>query len=242
MRSNVLKIVFAAAFCGLSVSCVATQGDVSGVYARQTRLEAKMERLTKEVNSMKTGGSGSAGSVALQEKVYKLESRVDELSQQNSRLQARMNSLTMGSSGSITEGESVTTTEFSTGTVVDTEEIIYNQAYTQLGAGNYKESREQFKMFISKYPDSSKTGDAVYWTAETYYRDGDFEESVLEYQKFIDEYPKDDKVPTAYLKQGMALVENGQGQDAELFFQALIDKYPSSDEAKSAKEKLRNLQ
>ena len=124
---------------------------------------------------------------------------------------------------------------------VGTEDYVFNQGYTDLSEGNYGGSREQFKLFLSKYPDSSKASDATYWIAESYYRQGEFEEAILEYQKFIDSYPKDDRVPLSYLKQGFSLIEIGREEEAKLFFQTLIDKYPKSEEASTAKEKIREL-
>jgi len=56
----VLYFLILAGTCIMSVGCVATQGDVSSVYARQTRLEAKMDRLSKEVQALNAKqGSGT---------------------------------------------------------------------------------------------------------------------------------------------------------------------------------------
>lgn len=225
----------------MSVGCVATQGDVSSVYARQTRLEAKMERLSQQVQSLQSTGVGGGNNAQLQQQVNQLEEQVKDLNRSYAGLEARVNqdsSLTglpttpeVGSEG----GAELTSLN------LETEDYIFNQGYNELSEGDYSGSREQFKLFLSKYPDSSKASDATYWIAESYYRQGEFEEAILEYQKFIDSYPKDERVPLSYLKQGLSLIEIGREEEAKLFFQTLIDKYPQSEEASTAKEKIREL-
>jgi len=226
----------------MSIGCVATQSDVSGVYARQTRLEAKMERLSQQVQSLQKGGVSSGGNdIELREKVFQLEKQVNDLNQSYSRLEAKVN---QGNLGLPTAPEASIGTEGGSelsSLDIKTEDFIFNKGYTDLSEGNYQGSREQFKLFLSKYPDSSKASDATYWVAESYYRQGEFEEAILEYQRFIDAYPKDGRVPLSYLKQGLSLIEIDREEEAKLFFQTLIDKYPQSEEAKTAKEKIREL-
>lgn len=223
----------------MSVGCVATQGDVSSVYARQTRLEAKMDRLSKEVQAL-NAKQGSGTDVDLREKVFQLESSVRELNQSYAKLESRVNQLSAGTTTTTMESGSMPVSVTETASV-NTEEVIFNQGYTLLSEGNYDGSRMKFKEYLSKYPKAQKANDATYWIAESYYREGEFEEAILEYQRFIDTYPKDDRVPLSYLKQGMSLVEIGKEEEATLFFQTLIDKYPNSDEAKTAKEKISEL-
>lgn len=246
MRIKVITILLLASIGSLSLGCVATQNDVSSVYARQTRLEAKMERLSQQVQSLQTTGVSSGGNNAqLQQQVNKLEEEVQNLNRSYARLEARVD---QGSSSGLptapvvgSEVGSVTPSLDEQTIDVETEDYVFNQGYTDLSEGNYSGSRQQFKLFLSKYPNSSKASDATYWIAESYYRQGEFEEAILEYQKFIDSYPKDDRVPLSYLKQGLSLIEIGREEEAKLFFQTLIDKYPNSEEASTAKEKIREL-
>ncbi|MEW6144943.1 MAG: tol-pal system protein YbgF [Thermodesulfobacteriota bacterium] len=225
----------------MSLGCVATQGDVSSVYARQTRLEAKMDRLSNQVETISQKEASTTGTdVQLQEKVYQLEASLRDLSQAYSKLESKVNQLSLGSAPPVTESGSHMQMPSETASV-NTEEVMFNEGYTELSDGNYEGSRAKFKEYLSRYPKSQKASDATYWIAESYYREGQFEESILEYQRFIDTYPKDQRVPLAYLKQGMSLVEIGKEEEAKLFFQTLIDKYPNSDEAKTAKEKISEL-
>ena len=239
MGIKVITILLLAGISSMSIGCVATQGDVSSVYARQTRLEAKMERLSQQVQSQQSAGVGGSNNVQLQQQVTQLEEQVKELNRSYASLEAKVNQGNLGLPTTPEIGSEGGSQLPSLD--VQTEDFIFNQGYTDLSEGNYKGSREQFKLFLSKYPDSSKASDATYWVAESYYRQGEFEEAILEYQKFIDTYPKDERVPLSYLKQGLSLIEIGREEEAKLFFQTLIDKYPQSEEASTAKEKIRKL-
>ena len=235
MKVNSIIMLLVGA-CIFSAGCVASQGDLNSIYARQTRLEAKMDSLTKEVQSIKGSSQGGGTDPALREQVFQLQQEVDNLKRSYSDLDSKVSKSELELPAP-TEGGS----EGFESASVSTEEIIYNEGYTELSEGNYPESREKFKMFLSKYPKSAKAGDATYWIAESYYREGEFEEAILDYQRFIDTYPSDDRVPLSYLKQGLSLMEIGKNEEAQLFFETLIDKYPQSDEANTAKEKIREL-
>ena len=240
MQAKAINIMVAVISI-MSLGCVATQSDVSSVYARQTRLEAKVERLSNEVKTIDQTESTTTGTdVELREKVYQLEAKIAELNQAYSKLDSKVNQLSLGSAPPVTESGSHAQIPSETASV-NTEEVMFNEGYTELSDGNYEGSRAKFKEYLSRYPKSAKANDATYWIAESYYREGQFEESILEYQRFIDTYPKDQRVPLAYLKQGMSLVEIGKQEEAKLFFQTLIDKYPNSDEARTAKEKISEL-
>ncbi len=242
MKLNVL-IIFCMGLILMSMGCVATQDDMSGLYARQTRLEAKTERLSKEVQALKrTESTGGTSDIELREKIFLMEEQIEKLKRSNSRLEARVNSLSTGgsdvSSGGSLGVEGKPDVEVDTR---ETEELMFDEGYTYLSDGKYEEAREQFKMFMHKYPKSPKATDALYWTADSYYREGEYEESILEYQRFIDTYPSDKRVPLSYLKQGLSLINIGRNEEAKLFLQTLIDKYPQSEEAKTAKEKISKL-
>jgi len=240
MRIKFITIFLLAVVCSMSIGCVATQSDVSTVYARQTRLEAKMERLSQQVQSLQGSGVSGGTDIQLREQVSQLEEQVKDLNRSYASLEAKVNQGSPGGLPASYETDSEGGSELSS-LDVKTEDYIFNQGYTELSEGNYNGSREQFKLFLSKYPDSSKASDATYWIAESYYRQREFEEAILEYQKFIDTYPKDERVPLSYLKQGLSLIEIGREEEAKLFFQTLIDKYPQSEEARTAKEKIREL-
>jgi len=225
------------------LGCVATNEDVRGLYARQARLEARTEQLSQDVEALKTQAQDSNGK-EINDQITQLEKQLKSMQESYSELRENVDELMKSETTSVYPPPSRSVTPQGSGTtttIIESETSVYSEGYSNLSQGKYKDAREQFGLFISNYPNSSKAPDAQYWIAETYYREGNFEEAILEFQGFIEAYPRDSKVPLAYLKQGLSLINIGRKEEAKIFLQTLIDKYPQSEEAKVAQEKLKGL-
>lgn len=225
------------------LGCVATNEDVRGLYARQARLEARTEQLSQDVEALKTQAQDSNGK-EINAQITQHEKQLKSMEQSYSELRENVDVLMKRETTSVYPPPSRLVTPQGSGTsttIIESETSIYSEGYSNLSQGKYRDAREQFELFISNYPNSSKAPDAQYWIAETYYREGNFEEAILEFQGFIEAYPRDSKVPLAYLKQGLSLINIGRKEEARIFLQTLIDKYPQSEEAKVAQEKLKEL-
>jgi tol-pal system protein YbgF len=123
--------------------------------------------------------------------------------------------------------------------LLQTPEVMYQQAYDAMKSGNMVKARELFGKFLEQNPKHKLAANAHYWLGETYYSDKNFEQAVLEFQEVIKNFPDKDKVPAAMLKQGMAFREMGDEKSANYIYKKLIEEFPKSEEAKIAKEKLR---
>jgi len=225
------------------LGCVATNEEVRGLYARQARLEARTEQMSQDVEALKTQAQDSNGK-EINAQITQLEKQMKSMQQSYSELRENVDELMKSETTSVYPPPSRSVTPQGSGTtttIIESETSVYSEGYSNLSQGKYKDAREQFGLFISNYPNSSKAPDAQYWIAETYYREGNFEEAILEFQGFIEAYPRDSKVPLAYLKQGLSLINIGRKEEARIFLQTLIDKYPQSEEAKVAQEKLKGL-
>lgn len=236
-----MKPIRIIAFCALGIGvfltsgCVATQDDVGSLYARQNRLEARVEKLSREMGLIKTRSlSPNSGSEEVNKQVFQLESKIFDLDQTISNLNLRISELeqdlqkTPPASGSN-----------NTQVVVSSD---FDYGYKSLSEGNYDLARNYFESFLKNNPGSSKAPDATFWIADSYFREGNYEEAILEYQKLIDNYPRDSRVPLAYLKQGISLININRNEEAKLFLQTLIDKYPDSQEADEARKKIIDLE
>jgi len=237
-------------------SCVATQDDVGGLYARQNRLEAKVDKLSKEVNVVAGKGySSNSDNREVSNQVFQLESKVFDLEQQITKmeyqiqlLEENLNSAEVSTLKSRpvptqqrprpgqVEAESVTILEPEI-----KEPTLFDIGYKNFNNGNYAQARQNFRAFLREDPKAKQAPDATFWIADSYYKEGLYEESILEYQRLIDVYPRDPRVPLAYLKQGMGLMKLNKDEEAKLFFQTLIDKYPGSPEADEAEKKYQSL-
>ncbi|MBI4229088.1 MAG: tol-pal system protein YbgF [Deltaproteobacteria bacterium] len=230
-------IFFALSSFIMLFGCVATQGDVRGVYIRQNRLEARAEKLSQEVEAIKRQSLASNSS-EMMDQLLVLEKKISDMEKANVALKKRVDELSAAQTSS-SQFESIIREGSSGPSQVGGP--LFNAGYKDLSEGNYRKAREQFNLFLDQNPTSPEASDAIYWIAESYYREGKFEQAILEFQRFIDTYPKDSRVPLSYLKQGLSLVNIGRKEEAKLFLQTLIDKYPKSEEAKIAKEKLHEL-
>ncbi|MGE5443622.1 MAG: tol-pal system protein YbgF [Ignavibacteriales bacterium] len=237
-----LKCVLVLSIFAVLSGCVASQEDVRGVYGRQARLEARVAQLSQEVEAQKTQ---SANNSDLRKQIAQIEQGLKDMQQSISDIGERLSKLEKGGE-QVSSFPSQPETPAAAGSeaappTVSNEETVFNDGYKSLTEGRYKDARDRFKLFLSKYPSSAKAPDAQYWLAESYYREGNFEEAILAFQRFIDTYPKDSRVPLSYLKQGLSLISIGRKEEARLFLQTLIDKFPRSQEAKVAREKLAAL-
>jgi len=241
-------------------SCVATQDDVGGLYARQNRLEAKVDKLSKEVNvTASKGYSSNSDNREVSNQVFQLETKVFDLEQQVSRMESQIQLLEQNLTN--VEASSVkyrpvptqpkqprpTPAQIETqSTAVLEPEIkeptLFDIGYKNFNDGNYAQARQNFRAFLREDPKAKQAPDATFWIADSYYKEGLYEESILEYQRLIDVYPRDPRVPLAYLKQGMGLMKLNKNEEAKLFFQTLIDKYPGSPEADEAAKKISELE
>jgi len=242
--------------------CIATQDDVGGLYARQNRLEAKVDKLSKEMNVVAGKGySADNDNREFSNQVFQLESKVFDLEQHISILESRIVLLeenlesiavrTMPArpvptqlirpparpTPSEVESESVAILEPEI-----KEPTLFDIGYKNFNEGNYAQARQNFRSYLREEPKAKQAPDATFWIADSYYKEGLYEESILEYQRLIDVYPRDPRVPLAYLKQGMGLTKLNKNEEAKLFFQTLIDKYPDSPEADEARKKISDLE
>lgn len=122
------------------------------------------------------------------------------------------------------------------------EKEIYNVAKQAYDREDYETARQGFETFLKKYPTSDEADNARFWIGESYFKEGWFQKAILEYQEVIEKYPNDNKVPSAYLQQGLAFDKLGETANARLVFQELIKRFPNSSEAKTARQKLSQLE
>jgi len=238
-------------------SCVATQDDVGGLYARQNRLEAKVDKLSKEVNVVAGKGySSNSDNREVSNQVFQLESKVFDLEQQITKMEYQIQLLEENLTSvevSTLKSRPVPTqprprpgqVEAESATISEPkikEPTLFDIGYKNFNNGNYAQARQNFRASLREDQKAKQAPDATFWIADSYYKEGLFEESILEYQRLIDVYPRDPRVPLAYLKQGMGLMKLNKDEEAKLFFQTLIDKYPGSPEADKTKKKISELE
>ena len=169
-----------------------------------------------------------------QEKLDRLEQRMDQNSEQIQGMQQYLNLESTKKSMAVATPGGAAKKPVS-------EEEIYRSAKQAFDQGDSEAARRGFQEFIKRYPKSNNADNAQFWIGEIYYREKWYEKAILEYQNVIEKYPRGNKVPAALLKQGLAFSNIGDKANARLILEELGRKYPKSNEAKVAAEKLKTL-
>lgn len=248
-----LLISIVAVVVLFTASCVVTQDDVGGIYARQSRLERKVDKLLKQQRS----GSGESDlnrdvdrDVDLSNQLFQLEIKVYDLERKVLLFEKQADNIKNDVSDkdvvpvpplslpalNLPEIDEDVQEQSEQPTKQELEEALFEAADKDVALGNYANARQKFRSFLRQYPNSSKKPDAAFLIADSYYNEGFYEEAILEYQNFIDGYKDDPRVPLAYLRQPLSLIKLNKEEEARLFLQILIDKYPESSEANEAKK------
>ena len=118
----------------------------------------------------------------------------------------------------------------------------YNVAYVDYQKGNFDLSVAGFKDLIEQFPDKPLTDDAAYMIGECYYSQKKFDQAIEQFDDLIVSYPQSNRIAAAYLKKGYALAELKKPDEAVAVLRLLIAKFPIYEEAKSAQEKIKELQ
>lgn len=118
---------------------------------------------------------------------------------------------------------------------------LFQNALSDYVSGSYPLAKDEFRQYLSKYPDSDHDAEAAYYLGDIYSKERDYKHAVSEFDTVIQNYPDHHLIPGAHLKKGYALLAMGSRSAGIRELRSLITRYPSSQEAKQAKEQLRVL-
>ena len=118
----------------------------------------------------------------------------------------------------------------------------YNVAYVDYQKGNFDLAVAGFKDLIEQFPDKPLTDDAVYMIGECYYSQKKYDQAIEQFDDLIIGYPQSNRTAAAYLKKGYALAELKKPDEAIAVLRLLVAKFSVEEEAKSAQEKIKELQ
>ena len=122
------------------------------------------------------------------------------------------------------------------------ENKMFDNAFTDLKAGNYDLAILQFEEFIRQFPDTPRTDDAQYWLAECHYGKRDYSKAIPEFEKVEKTYPTSDKLGPSLFKLARSYEETGNKAKACGVFKRIAKDFPDSFEARQAGDKLKDLQ
>lgn len=119
---------------------------------------------------------------------------------------------------------------------------MFDNAFTDLKAGNYDLAIMQFEEFIRQFPNTARTDDAQYWLAEAFYGKRDYAKAIPEFEKVDKNYKDSDKRGPALFKLARSYEETGNNARACSIFKRITTEMPDSFESRQAGEKLKDLQ
>lgn len=118
---------------------------------------------------------------------------------------------------------------------------LFQNALSDYVSGSYPLAKDEFRQYLSKYPDAGHDAEAAYYLGDIYSKERDYKHAVTEFDTVINNYPNHHLIPGAHLKKGYALLAMGSRTAGIKELRNLITRYPTSQEAKQAKEQLRVL-
>jgi tol-pal system protein YbgF len=119
---------------------------------------------------------------------------------------------------------------------------LYNQANADYQKGSYGLAIDGFTMFREQFPNNPWADNALYMVGECAYSQKQFPRAITAFDELILNYPVSDKIAAAHWKKANALLELKKTDEAAAVLKILVQKYPLEEEARSAQEKLKELQ
>lgn len=121
------------------------------------------------------------------------------------------------------------------------EQQLYTDALRAVSANRNDEGRKKFNDFLSKYPNSSKSPEALYWIGESYMGDKSYNQAILGFKEVVNRYPKAPKSAEALYRIADAYERLGDKANASFHLKMLTDEHPNSEFSGKAKQKLKQL-
>ena len=119
---------------------------------------------------------------------------------------------------------------------------LYNQAYADYQKGSYGLAIDGFTMLREQFPDKPLADNAVYMIGECLFSQKKFQPAIEAFDDLILSYPVSDKIAAGHWKKALALAELKKNDEAISVLKLLVQKYPLEEEARSAQEKIKELQ
>jgi tol-pal system protein YbgF len=118
----------------------------------------------------------------------------------------------------------------------------YKAAYSLSQENKHKEAYEAFDVFITQFPDSKYTPDALYGLGYSQFALKNYQASIASQQKLLAVYPNSAKASSAMYSIANSQIQLGQISSAKKVLNSLIEKYPSAAVTPNAKARLKVLE
>jgi tol-pal system protein YbgF len=117
----------------------------------------------------------------------------------------------------------------------------YDNAFTLVRRGEYKQAREGFRNFIVDCETHSDVENAYYWIGECYYSEEEYTQAITEYEHLVNTYPDSPNIGRALYKLARCKQELGKKNEARELFERLVRDHAGTLEAEQAAQRLKDL-
>ncbi|WP_246473112.1 tol-pal system protein YbgF [Pelagibacterium limicola] len=107
----------------------------------------------------------------------------------------------------------------------------YQAGYEAVVRGEYAFAEDQFRQFVSLFPDHPQASDAVYWLGDALIQRGAYDEAADVLLTGFESYPTSTRAPDILLKLGVALHGTGEFDTACRTYSEVLRRYPDSTQA-----------
>lgn len=118
---------------------------------------------------------------------------------------------------------------------------MYQEAFADYAAGQYRVAIEGFEQLIRTFPTSELADNAQFFIGEAQFAQMRFADAITAYNAVIQNYPTGDQVPNALYKRGLAQRQLGQTDAARASWELAVQKFPGTEGANLSKQKLDGL-
>ena len=181
----------------------------------------------------------------VEQQSYTIKRLQDDQKQQYLDLDRRVAALSGGAQPAVAARPS-SGSEAATGGAAATqpgnERDAYRQAFDNMRAQRFPESKEQFQNLIVSYPNGLYTANAFYWIGEIFLvADQDAEQARQSFMQVINLYPDHQKAPDALYKLGVVHAALGENDTARGFLDRVQREHPNSSAAGLARKYVSEL-
>jgi len=120
-------------------------------------------------------------------------------------------------------------------------EELYRSAYEDYMRGNYDLARDGFSDYLTRWPNTELSDNALYWIGECYDAQEQPQEALDAFSKVLEDYPTSDKAAAAQLKKGLIYLKMGDQGQGVVNLQYVVYEHPGTREADLAREQLKSL-
>ena len=173
-----------------------------------------------------------------QQELRQLRGRIEELQNDNTRLQQQQRDLYGDLDRRLTEASSrAAAAPAMTGGGGD-EQALYDRALEALDRRDFAGAADGLRSLAATYPDGALADNTQYWLGEVYYVTREYDHAAAAFQRVLDRWPDSRKAPDALLKLAYTQLEQGNREAGRANLQQVIARYPGTDPAQKASERL----